>query len=533
MKMTRRFNPGNVALLLCATVGLTLTCTVMAQTAPTDGFFNVLSYGALSDGQTKCTEAIGKAIDAASAKGGGTVYFPAGTYLTGPIHLQSHITLYVDAGATVKFSTNFDDYLPMVLSRWEGIVVTNFSPLIYAYKAQDIAIVGRGTLDGQGQAWWDFYRKISRGGTNILPRTKWQEEFSRLNKDTIAELNYRLLDIGFLRPPFIQPNECSNVLVEGVTIRNSPFWNVTPVFCDNVNVRGVTIISPATSPNTDGINPDSCRNIRISDCCISVGDDCITIKSGRDANGRRAGRPLENCTIVNCTLLHGHGLSIGSEMSGGVKNLTIANCVLDGPDYGIRIKSTRGRGGVIEDVRISNLVMRNIPKQALLLTTFYTKTTPEPVSERTPIFRNIHFSGITGDAKNVGEVTGLEEMPIENITFDDIQLDGKTGLTLKDTKGIEFHNVTINTESGPAITATTTDGLEIDGVKTTKPHPGTPVIDLNKVKNVFVHGCTAAPETETFLRVNDDSADEVTLEGNYLKAAKTPLEKVKGNSSTN
>jgi polygalacturonase len=530
MKLTMQSNPFGIVSMMLMTLGFAFAPMGVAQTTPTDGFFNVLNFGALPDGQTKCTEAIGKAIDAASAKGGGIVYFPAGTYLTGPIHLQSHITLYVNAGATVKFSTNFDDYLPMVLSRWEGIIVTNFSPLISAYKAQNIAIVGRGTLDGQGQAWWDFYRKISRG-TNAVARTKWQEEFSRLNKDTIAETNYRLLDIGFLRPPFIQPNECSNVLIEGVTILNSPFWNITPVFCEDVNVRGVTISSPTTSPNTDGINPDSCRNIRISDCNISVGDDCITIKSGRDASGRRAGRPLENCTIVNCTLLGGHGLSIGSEMSGGVKNLTVANCVIDGTDYGIRIKSTRGRGGVIEDVRISNLVMRNIHKDALLVTTFYTKTAAEPLSERTPIFRNIHFSGITGDGNRVGEVTGLGEMPVENITFDDIQLEAKTGFKLKDVKSIEFHNVTINTESGPAITATATEELEFDGVKTTKPHPGTPVIDLSKVKNVFVRGCTAAPGTETFLRVSDDSADEMTLEGNNLKLAKTPLEKVKASSS--
>ena len=531
MTMTTRSNSFNCAALLVA-VGLAFASLTAAQTAPTGGFFNVLDFGASPQGQVKCTAAIAKAIDAATAKGGGTIYFPAGTYLTGPIHLQSHITLFVDAGATVKFSTDFDDYLPMVLSRWEGITVTNFSPLIYAYKAQDIAIVGRGTLDGQGQAWWDFYRKVSpRGGTtNAVPRTKWQEEFARLNKDTIAEANYRLLDMGFLRPPFIQPNECSNVLVEGVTILNSPFWNVTPIFCDDVNVRGVTIISPSTSPNTDGINPDSCRNIRIADCYISVGDDCITIKSGRDISGRRAGRPLENCTIVNCTLLRGHGLSIGSEMSGGVRNLTVANCVFDGTDRGIRIKSTRGRGGVIEDVRFSNLVMRNIREEALLLTTFYTKTQPEPVSERTPIFRNIHFSGITGEAKVACELTGLGEMPIENVTFDDIQLDTKTGFAVKDAKNIELHNVKINTESGPVITATTTDGLEIDGVKTDKPHAGTPVINLGKVKRVFVHGCTAPPETETFLRVNGDSADEVTLEGNNVKSAKTAVDKASATS---
>ena len=256
-----------------------------------------------------------------------------------------------------------------------------------------------------------------------MPRTKWQEEFSRLNKDTIAETNYRLLDIGFLRPPFIQPNECSNVLIEGVTILNSPFWNITPVFCDNVNVHGVTIISPTTSPNTDGINPDSCRDIRISDCSITAGDDCITIKSGRDADGRRAGRPLENCTIVNCTLLGGHGLSIGSEMSGGVKNLTIANCVFEGTDYGIRIKSTRGRGGVIEDVRISNLVMRNIHKEALLLTTFYTKTASNRCRNARPFFATSISAASRVTRKAPAKLTGLEEMPIENITFDDIQLE--------------------------------------------------------------------------------------------------------------
>jgi polygalacturonase len=514
---------------LLATVGLAFASAATAQIEPTRGFFNVISFGASSAGQTMCTDAIRKAIDMAADGGGGTVYFPSGTYLTGPIRLRSHITLYLDAGATLLFSTNFDDYLPMVPSRWEGITVTNFSPLITAYGAEDIAIVGRGTLDGQGQVWWDFRNKL-RDSKNE-PRTKWQEEFARLNKDKIAELNYAQLNTGFLRPPFFQPWECTNVLVEGITIRNSPFWNVNPVYCEGVNVHGVTIISPATSPNTDGINPDSCRNVRISDCLISVGDDCITIKSGRDADGRRIGKPAENYTIVNCTLLHGHGLSIGSEMSGGVKNISIANCVFDGTSHGIRIKSTRGRGGVIEDVRISNLVMRNILNDALVLTTFYTKTQPEPVSERTPIFRNIHISGVTGDAKIACELTGLPEMPIENVTISDIQLTAKTGFALKDAKGIELHHVTVNTESGPAVTATAMDGLELDGVGTTQPHAGTPVIQLDNVKNVFVHGCVATAGTETFLQVSGDSADEVAMEGNNLKRAKTAVEKVSGGSA--
>jgi polygalacturonase len=515
---------------LAALVVLALAPAATAQTEPTRGFYSVIRFGASSDGQTMCTEAIRKAIDTAASAGGGTIFFPSGTYLTGPIHLQSHITLFLDAGATIKFSTNFDDYLPMVPSRWEGITVTNFSPLIYAYQAKDVAIVGRGTLDGQGQVWWDFLQKLR--ANKDQPRSKWQEEFVRLNKDRIAEANYAPLNVGYLRPPFIQFYECTNVLVEGVTIRNSPFWNVLPVFCEGVNVHGVSIINPPLSPNTDGVNPDSCRNVRISDCLIDTGDDCITIKSGRDADGRRVGKPAENYTIVNCTLLHGHGLSIGSEMSGGVKNIAVDNCVFDGTDNGIRIKSTRGRGGVIENVRISNLVMRNIREEAIVLTTFYRKSDPEPVSERTPIFRNIHFSGITGAGTVTCEVTGLAEMPVENVTFNDIQLTGKTGFAIKDAKGIELHHVTVNTERGPAFTATGTDGLELDGVKTTNPHDGTPVVQLGQVKNVFIHGCVATPGTETFLRMNEASADDVTLGDNNLKLARTAVEKVSGGAAT-
>ncbi len=512
-----------------ALVALAVAPTLTAQPDSTLVWYNVAKLGASPDGQRTCTRTISEAIDMAASGGGGTIYFPPGTYLTGPIRLQSHITLYLDAGATIKFSTNFDDYLPMVPSRWEGITVTNFSPLISAYEAMDVAIVGRGTLDGQGQAWWDFLHKLR--ANKDLPRSKWQDEFAGLNKGIIAEMNYAPLNVGFLRPPFIQFYECTNVLVNGVTIRNSPFWNVNPLYCEDVNVHGVSIISPSNSPNTDGVNPDSCRNVHISDCLMDVGDDCITIKSGRDADGRRVGKPAENYTVVNCTLLHGHGLSIGSEMSGGVKNIVIDNCILDGTDNGIRIKSTRGRGGVIENVRISNLVMRNIREAAIILTTFYRKSDPEPVSDRTPIFRNIHISGITAAGTITCEVTGLAEMPIENVTFSDIQLTGKTGFAIKDAKRIELHHVTVNTESGPAFTATGVDGLELDGVKTTNPHDGTPVVQLGDVKNVFVHGCVAMPGTETFLRMNEASADDVTLGDNNLKLAKTAVEKVSGTAA--
>src|SRR4051794_32141717 len=190
---------------------------IHAEPAAPSGVHDVRSYGAVPDGKTKCTDAIRKAITAASEQGGGTVYFPAGQFLTGPIHLRSRITLYLDAGSVVKFSTDFDDYLPMVASRWEGIEVTNFSPLIYARDATDIAIRGRGTLDGQGQAWWDEWDRVKASGGSG-PRSRWQEEFQRRNADAVAASRYRLLALGFLRPPFIQPYHCKNVLIEGVTV---------------------------------------------------------------------------------------------------------------------------------------------------------------------------------------------------------------------------------------------------------------------------------------------------------------------------
>jgi polygalacturonase len=496
-----------------------------ADSAVPPGALDVRAYGAVPDGKTKCTEAVRKAIDTAAAQGGGTVYFPAGQFLIGPIRLKSHITLYLDAGAVVKFSTDFDDYLPMVPSRWEGIEVTNFSPLISAFDAEDIAICGRGTLDGQGKAWWDYYHQVAAAGVSAS-RSKWQEEFRLRNADAIASSGYKLLALGFLRPPFIQPYRCKNVLIEGVTVTNSPFWTVTPLYCENVTIHAVTVHNPE-SPNTDGINPDSCRNVHISDCDISVGDDCITIKSGRDADGRRVGRPAENYTITNCTMAHGHGgVVIGSEMSGGVRNITIANCVFDGTDRGIRIKSARGRGGVIEDVRVSNVVMRQIRREAIVLTTFYEKSAPEPASERTPVFRNIRFSGITGDAKVAGELTGLAEKPLQGISFSDVQLDASRGFTLTDAEDVSFHQVVINTEKGPAIVADNTNGLELSGVRTSRPHTGTPIIDLLNVRSVFIHGCSAAEGTDGFLRVREDAAGEVVLEENNLVRAKDPVVRV-------
>ncbi|MFT2010134.1 glycoside hydrolase family 28 protein [Pontibacter sp. 13R65] len=501
---------------------IVMLSAVMAK-AEKSPYYSVLKYGAKNDGSKLATEAIRKAIDAASKAGGGTVFFPAGEYLTGPIHLKSNITLYIDAGALIKFSDNFDDYLPMVQSRWEGIDVVNFSPLIYAYEQENITIKGGGTIDGQGKKWWDFHHKLY---DKSMPRTKWQLEFDKNNKDVLMPDIPGMVARGFLRPPFIQPMFCKNVRIEGITIINSPFWTVNPEFCENVTVTGVTINNP-DSPNTDGINPSSCRYVHISDCHISVGDDCITIKSGKDRAGRKMATPAENYTITNCTMLRGHGgVVIGSEMSGDVKKITISNCVFDGTDRGIRIKTARGRGGVVEEIRVDNIIMKDIKDQAIVLSMQYAKSELEPITERTPIFRNIHISDITvDDANEAILIDGLEEMPVENITFNNINMNSKTGATIRNAKNIEFHNVTINTESGPAIKAQDVQMMEFGGVKTHTPHANTPVVELNNVDDAFIFNANPRPGTDVYLQLKGSKTKGIILNGNNFRHAKTPVAK--------
>ena len=426
---------------------LAVTTTALAERV------DMKQAGAVTDGTTVNTRLINSTIERLAGEGGGTLFFPAGRYLTGPIRLKSNITLELEAGATLLFSTNFDDYLPFVEVRHEGVMLKSFCPLIYATDAENITIKGEGTLDGQGKAWWDEFFKVlidlrDNGKRDV---NKYQPLFEKENdvKKIASETNedwHGTLDRRFFRPPFIQPIRCKNVRIEGVKIINSPFWTVNPEFCDNVTVDGVTIHN-VDSPNTDGINPESCRNVHISNCHISVGDDCITIKSGRDLQARNIGAACENITVTNCTMLSGHGgVVIGSEMSGGVRRVTITNCVFEGTDRGIRLKSTRGRGGIVEDIRISNIVMKDIKKEALTFNLKYSRMPQEPKSERTPVFRNIHISGVTVVDVNVPiQIVGLEEAPISDIVLRDIQIkNGKQPNEFKDCENILMENVVVN-----------------------------------------------------------------------------------------
>lgn len=453
-------------------------------------YYDVTKYGAKKDSSAKATAAIALAIAAASKAGGGTVYFPAGKYLTGAIHLKSNITILIDAGAEIHFSDNFDDYLPMVESRYEGVDVTSFSPLFYAYKAENITITGRGLINGHGKKWWDFVE----GYRQDQPRSKWQYLFDSLNKNILLPDDPRQMKRGFLRPPFIQPMYCKNVRIEGITIINSPFWTVNPEFCENVTVTGVTINNPH-SPNTDGINPESCKYVHISDCHISVGDDCITIKSGKDIPGRTKAMPAQNYTITNCTMLSGHGgVVIGSEMSGGVKNIVISNCIFDGTDRGIRIKTTRGRGGVVEDIRVDNIIMKNIRDQAFVMDMEYSRTQKEPVSERTPQIKNVRISNVTAYTKQACYINGLEEMPVENISFHDVYIEAETGFVIQNAKDIGLHYLTINTRKGSGVIVDRVKGIELNTVKGPKLPAGAPLVTITNTEGQVIRNTDTNPD---------------------------------------
>jgi len=371
---------------------------------------SVQDFGALGDGVALDSPAIQRAIDAASKSGGGTVFVPAGNYIVGSIFLRDNITLHIDAGAVLLGSQNIADY-PIVTMRWEGVTQPTHAPLITGDGLRNIAITGRGIIDGRGEMWW----KLHRTKTLDAPR-----------------------------PRLIAFANCVNVLIEGVTLCNSPAWTINPVRCENVTVDKVTINNPADSPNTDGINPDSCRNVHISNCHIDVGDDCVTIKSGIETEARELLAPCENITITNCTMVHGHGgVVIGSEMSGGVRNVVISNCVFVGTDRGIRLKSRRGRGGVVENIRVSNIVMTDVVCPFTMNLYYHINKRGDkyvsdkqlqPITDGTPIFRRIHFSHIT--ARNAQYAAaflyGLPEMPIEDISFDDVSIalatDGQAGM---------------------------------------------------------------------------------------------------------
>jgi polygalacturonase len=475
---------------------------------------NVKDHGADPKGIKSCTIIINNLIDSLSGRGGGTLFFPAGTFLTGPIIMKSNITLYLDAGSTIMFSDNFDDYLPMVPSRWEDVRVKNFKSQIYAYQCENISIRGRGHFEGQGKKWWDFMAKVN---SDTQVESKWQEIFKKENADLLAKNEYIRTKNNFLRPPMVTTYECKNVLIEGVSFSNPPFWTIMPAFTDNITITGITIENPFSSPNTDGIDPSSCRFVHISNCHISVGDDCIVIKSGRDGDGREASRPTEDITITNCTMLKGHGgVVIGSEMSGGVKRVAISNCVFEGTDRGIRIKTMRGRGGVVEDILISNIVMYNMQNEGILITLRYQATQPEPLSERTPSVNNVQISGIIiRAAQRPVALYGLEEMDISQISFSDMQIFSTRGILIENTSGVNFHDIRMEITEGNPLEATDSKKINWDMISVTKPLINMPYLKLTNCQDIKVTNCYQSEDIPLFIG-EDERSEKIYVVNNIL-----------------
>jgi polygalacturonase len=498
------------------TLALIVMTLVLLQAQGQNGWINVKDKGADPTGTKKCTKVINDIITDLAAKGGGTLFFPAGTFLTGPIIMKSNITLWLDGGSVVKFSDDFDDYLPMVQSRWEDVRVKNFASQVYAYQCENISIRGRGHFEGQGKKWWDFMRTETAQQTP----SKWQEIFKKENADLLAKNAYLRARNNFLRPPMITTYECKNVLIEGVSFSNPPFWTIMPAFTDNLTITGITIENPSNSPNTDGIDPSSCRNVHISNCHITVGDDCIVIKSGRDEDGREAARPTENITITNCTMLRGHGgVVVGSEMSGGVKRVAITNCVFEGTDRGIRIKTMRGRGGVIEDFLVSNVVMNNMINEGVLITLRYQNSAPEPLSERTPACNNVRISGIIqrGGTRPVA-IYGLEEKDVEQISISDMEAKTRRGILIENGNGINFHDMKLDIQEGCALEAKDSKKITWDKISVTNVQSDVPLIKLTNCTDVTVTNCYQ-PGNYSVLINEDEKSSNIIVANNIFPGA--------------
>jgi polygalacturonase len=513
--------------LACAWMGVQAGYAQAAS--PDRTVFNIMNYGARNDGSAPATEAFRRAIAAARAAGGGTIFVPAGRYTSGPIELFSNMTLQIDAGATVAFPVA---PLPFVKGRYLGVEALVPMPLIGGQDVENVAITGRGTLTtGDFGQWATAYGPAPK----ILDKSEnangphWDHLLKALEAgQPVTEADYRAA-APELRPSFICFTRSKNVLVEGLRIVGGPAFVVHLLYSENATVRNVTI-DAYPGPHANGIVVDSSRFVRIDDDYVDTGDDGIVIKAGKDADGLRVNRPSEDVAITNCTVHHAHGaVVIGSETSGSIRNVVASNMVADETENGIRIKSRRGRGGVIEDVRFDNWTMQDVGK-GIEVTSYYvmggeSTTAPEPVSKRTPIFRNVAISNVSiRGAKQVVDIEGSPEMPITGLRLLNVIGSGTTGLSARFTDGMELHNTLINAERGPAFAIESASNLELDDVTTRTPHGESPVVRLDRCAGAIVRDSCAYPGTRTFLSTAPGELRLVQLVKNRLENAKVQTE---------
>lgn len=415
-----------------------------------DRVFDIKKFGAVADGTTLNTTMIAKAIDACASSGGGRVLVPAGKFLTGAIHLKSNVELHVAEGATLCFDTNPASY-PIVFTRWEGMELMNYSPLIYAFEQKNIAVTGKGTLEGQGSSkhWWPWKGRwggtIDHGWTDGMPtQLKARTELFNMAEANVPVAKRVFGDGSYLRPPFIQPYRCENVLIEGVRLRNSPFWNIHPVLCRNVTIRGVDVFGHG--PNNDGIDPESVDHMLIEDCSFDNGDDCIAVNSGRNADGRRLNVPSQNILIRNCRMKAGHGgVVVGSQISGGARWVFTEHCHMDSPDlwYAIRFKNNALRGGLLENFYYRDLDVGQVGRAAITCDFNYEEG---PNGAFIPQLRNVVVERMrVAKAGRVLDSQGLPQAPVNDITLRDCEFNQVTMPSIaKHTRSVHLDNVRVN-----------------------------------------------------------------------------------------
>ncbi len=406
--------------------------------------FDVTRYGAKADGKTDCTAAFRKAIEEASRAGGGRVVVREGVCLTGAIHLLSNVNLVVQKGATIKFDPNPKLY-PMVLTRFEGMECMNYSPFVYALDQQNIAITGGGTLDGQanGENWWPWGGK--RGSKPDEPnQRKARAALGEMVEKGVPVAERKFGDGGYLRPMFVQPYRCTNVQIQDITIVNSPMYEMHPVLCRNVTVRNVTVSSHG--PNNDGCDPESSVDVLIDGCTFDTGDDCIAIKSGRNADGRRLHSPSENIIVQNCNMKDGHGgVTMGSECSGGIRNIFAQDCRMDSPnlDRVLRFKNNAIRGGVIEHVYLRNVKCGQVASAAIDVDFYYEEGAN---GSFTPVVRDVEVVNLeVRKCANAWSLRGFKNAPVSNIRLKNCTFDNaaKAAVT-ENVEGLLLDNVMVN-----------------------------------------------------------------------------------------
>ncbi len=449
---------------------------------------SITEFGAVADGRTVNTDAIAKAIRACSNRGGGVVNVPAGTWLTGPIKFASNVNLHLERGALVQFSDRIEDF-PLIAGfdgKSRRFIVT---PQLWGYRLENIAITGEGVFDGAGEVWRPVKKEkqtpgqwkelVSSGGAlSSDGRIWWPSKDAADGEQTLAKLESSGKQLAaadylpvrrYLRPNMLQFVQCNGILLDGPTFRNSPRFHVYPQQSENIIIRNVSVKTEWHAQNGDGIDLGACRNALVYNCTVDAGDDAICIKAGNPAKSQRSGAACENIVIADCIVYRGHGgFVVGSDTKGSARNIAVRNCIFAGTDVGLRFKSTRGHGGVVEDIYIDNIQMRSIVHEAILFDLFYENLSPdeaaqgalapataEPVTEGTPQFRNITIHNVVcNGAQRAMLINGLPEMPVKGIALDNVSITSATGAMMINADSISLSHVSVMTPSGPVISLT-------------------------------------------------------------------------------